>query len=32
VSLTILLGAWRLSDTLASRVGLTRLVKVPRAF
>jgi len=32
VSLTILLGAWRLGDTLASRVGLTRLAKVPRAF
>jgi len=32
VSLTILLGAWRLGDTLASRVGPTRLAKVPRAF
>ncbi len=32
MALTILLGAWRLGDTLASRVGLTRLAKVPRAF
>jgi len=32
VSLTILLGAWRLGDTLASRVSPTRLAKVPRAF
>jgi len=32
VSLTIFSGAWRLDDTLASRVGPTRLAKVPRAF
>ena len=32
VSLTILLGAQRLGDTLASRVGLSRLAKVLRAF
>jgi len=32
VSPTILLGAWRLGDTLAIRVGPTRLAKVPRAF
>jgi len=30
VSLTILLRAWRLGDTLAIRVGLTRFAKVSR--
>jgi len=30
VSLTILLGAWRLGDTLVIQVGLTRFVKVSR--